>query len=298
MKPRRGRSALAATFFLIFAIVLVAGGYGYWYTHRPVPDDARQVLFEGITYIRDVRREPCPLVIHVILVDLDTPGISFMVTPGEAVKDGELRARTTSQFLDEFDLQLAVNGSFFSPWWSHAPWDYYPHVGDPVNVKGLASSRGNIYSQVEPGYSELYISNDNRAQFNAPAGDMYNALAGNVVLVERGDISTQLSSNSDNTTPNPRTAIALDKTSRTLIIVVVDGRQPSYSEGATLLELARLCVEYGGDTALNLDGGGSTALIVEGKSGKPVQLNSPIDNRIPGRERPVANHLGIYAHHP
>jgi len=31
------------------------------------------------------------------------------------------------------------------------------------------------------------------------------------------------------------------------------------------------------------------------RDGRPVQLNSPIDNRIPGRERPVANHLGIYA---
>jgi exopolysaccharide biosynthesis protein len=62
----------------------------------------------------------------------------------------------------------------------------------------------------------------------------------------------------------------------------------------TLAELAEIVIGYGGDTALNLDGGGSTTLVVEGKSGKPVRLNSSIDNRIPGRERPVANHLGIY----
>ena len=44
---------------------------------------------------------------------------------------------------------------------------------------------------------------------------------------------------------------------------------------------------------MNLDGGGSSTLVVEGPDGEPRVLNSPIDNYIPGRERPVANHLGI-----
>ena len=83
-----------------------------------------------------------------------------------------------------------------------------------------------------------------------------------------------------------------------MLLVVVDGRQPNYSEGVTLVELTEIVAGYGGDTALNLDGGGSTALIARGRTGQPIQLNSPIDNRIPGRERPVANHLGIYARCP
>ena len=50
----------------------------------------------------------------------------------------------------------------------------------------------------------------------------------------------------------------------------------------------------GADYAMNLDGGGSSTMVVEGADGKPRVLNSPIDNHIPGRERPVANHLGFY----
>lgn len=76
---------------------------------------------------------------------------------------------------------------------------------------------------------------------------------------------------------------------------VVDGRQPNYSEGVTLEELALLLREYGAHDAMNLDGGGSTTLVMEGDNGQPVLLNSPIDSRIPGRERAVANHLGIFA---
>lgn len=59
-------------------------------------------------------------------------------------------------------------------------------------------------------------------------------------------------------------------------------------------ELAGTLVQYGAWTALNLDGGGSTDLVVAGPGG-PQVLSSPIHNHIPGRERPVANHLAIYA---
>lgn len=57
-----------------------------------------------------------------------------------------LKSAPTSQFRDEYRAQVAVNGDFFSPWHSRTPLDYYPHVGDPVQVQGLATSQGHIYS--------------------------------------------------------------------------------------------------------------------------------------------------------
>ncbi len=89
--------------------------------------------------------------------------------------------------------------------------------------------------------------------------------------------------------------IALDESGRTLILVVVDGRQAGYSEGVSMPELADIVIEHGGYTALNLDGGGSSALVIEDDTGNPVVLNAPIHNHVPYLERPVANHLGIYA---
>jgi hypothetical protein len=53
-------------------------------------------------------------------------------------------------------------------------------------------------------------------------------------------------------------------------------------------------MELGAYKALNLDGGGSTTLVVA-DSGGTRSLNSPIHTRIPMRQRPVANHLGFYA---
>ncbi len=284
---------LRIIFGVIVSSSLVLGGLYLWYTHRPLPAEVQQTLFQGITFVRDVRDQPRPLVIHVVTVQLDAPGIGFLVTPGEPDQDLPLRARKTSQFLAEFDVQVAVNGDFFGPFYSKSPWDYYPRVGDPVDVRGLAASRGIVYSVGLQARPTLYLSQDNRASFYEPLGEVYNAISGTPMLVQ--DERVVATSGDMNGEPHPRVAIALDRDARQLIIVVVDGRQPNYSEGVTLVELAAIVIEFGGHTALNLDGGGSTTLAAEGASGKPVLLNSPIDNLIPGRERPVANHLGVYA---
>ena len=87
----------------------------------------------------------------------------------------------------------------------------------------------------------------------------------------------------------------MSRDERTLLIVVVDGRQPNYSDGVTLPELADMIIEYEGYNALNLDGGGSSTLVVEGTDGQPLQLGSAIHTRLPASERPVANHLGVLA---
>jgi len=88
--------------------------------------------------------------------------------------------------------------------------------------------------------------------------------------------------------------LALDRGNKTLLLVAVDGRQPGYSQGVTPRELAALVLRAGGYDATNLDGGGSTALVVD-NNGQPLQLNAPIHTRLVGRERPVANHLGVWA---
>ena len=62
----------------------------------------------------------------------------------------------------------------------------------------------------------------------------------------------------------------------------------------SFVDLAELLIKQGAYTAMSLDGGGSSTMVIEGEDGQPVILNSPIDNYIPGRERPVGTHLGIY----
>lgn len=292
-KIRRFGYGVGIVFSSILAVILLLSSmYQFWYTHRPSPSSLTQVLFESVTYVRDVLHEPRPLVIHLIRVQLQTPGIHFLVTPGDSDQERPLTARTTSQFLSEFDLQIAVNGDFFVPWWSNGIFDYYPHIGDPVSVNGVAVSCGESYSEGGSNYRAIFISSDNHVQF-VPLAQPDNTISGNYLFLEHG--LPALFDEPYHTETHPRTAVGLDQRGDTLLMVVVDGRQPGYSEGVSMKELGEIMIEYGAYDALNLDGGGSTTLVAEGMDGQPVVLNSPIDQRIPGRERPVANHLGIYA---
>lgn len=80
----------------------------------------------------------------------------------------------------------------------------------------------------------------------------------------------------------PRTAVGVTKDGHVLL-AVIDGRQQN-SIGMTLLELALFMQEFGAVDAMNLDGGGSSEMVVKGKI-----MNKPSD----GRERPVGDALII-----
>ncbi len=251
-------------------------------------------LFQGVAYQQEVRQVPRPLVIHIVTVDLTVTGVEVFVTPGDATKGLDLPARTTSTFLTEFGLQLAINGSFFTPFRSNGPENYYPHPDDPVDVEGLAISNGIIYSATEKDMAVLCILSNSHAEIQNEtcSSDVTQAIAGNIILVNRGQpISSEMLKGDG---LHPRTAVAIDKKGETLWLIVVDGRQPGYSEGLALVELAEGIRELGAYMALNLDGGGSTTLVTYNENG-PYILNSPIDGGNPMQERAVANHLGIFA---
>jgi hypothetical protein len=67
----------------------------------------------------------------------------------------------------------------------------------------------------------------------------------------------------------------------TLLLVTVDGRRPGHSVGVSLLEAARLMRSLGARDALNLDGGGSTTMVIGGRV-----VNRPSDR---GGERAVGD---------
>jgi exopolysaccharide biosynthesis protein len=136
----------------------------------------------------------------------------------------------------------------------------------------------------------LYISRRNALTFNDPPNNIYTAISGGRMLVLKGEPVPAL----DNQSLEPQTAIGINRNGRFLYIVVADGRQPLYSNGITFAKLAELLTKQGAYVAMSLDGGGSSTMVIEGEDGQAVILNSPIDNYIPGRERPVGNHLGIY----
>jgi exopolysaccharide biosynthesis protein len=238
-------------------------------------------------------------VLHFVTIDLKTPGLRFLVTPPEDPRaELPLKGRSTSAFLRETGADLAINGDFFYPWKSNTMLDYYPHVGDPVTVQGYASSDGVPYGNNPKRWKlpALCFSKEGKGSIRVvKPGEAppHNAIGGDRFLLQEGQV-TGAAKASD--ALHPRTAAALDRSGRYLVLLVVDGRQPGYSEGITTGELALLLRRRGAYTAINLDGGGSATVAVRDGKGMPQVLNSPINHRyFPGSERAVSNHLAIFA---
>jgi hypothetical protein len=123
-----------------------------------------------------------------------------------------------------------------------------------------------------------------------PAADDWEVIGGNVILVKDGMAILHT-----NHVRHPRTVVGFDAAKTNLVILVVDGRKPGIAVGMSYDELAAEMLRLGCHDALNLDGGGSSVLAVrDAVTGRMKILNVPTD----GRERPVANVLGVSVQGP
>lgn len=102
-------------------------------------------------------------------------------------------------------------------------------------------------------------------------------IGGNTWLVQNGV------PNPDNGDRHPRTSVGFNQDTTTFFLFVVDGRQPGLSIGMSYKELGDYMKTWDVYNGLNLDGGGSSTMVVRGDI-----VNSPSDI---GGERSVSNSL-------
>lgn len=282
--PPRVRAAILAAIVGTAAGTIAGGIAALGGEGAPELPAAWMPLFPGVAWTEVATAEPRVLRIVAVRVDLEEPGIDFVVTPPNGERPLETDGLRTSTFLRKHGCQVAVNASPFRP--------IVSREGESQDVLGLSVSRGERYSEPEPGCGALVLERGNRARIEAPPVEgrgAQNAVGGFGIIVREGE-----NVGSDDAL-HPRTAAGVSRDGRYLILLAIDGRQADYSLGATTRETADWLLRLGAFQGLNLDGGGSTAIAIEGRDGAPVLLNRPIHSGLPGRERVCANHLGVFA---
>lgn len=120
------------------------------------------------------------------------------------------------------------------------------------------------------------------------AKDPVFAISGEAMLLRRGAIKV-----GDDRILHPRTAVGIDRDTGEVLLLVIDGRQP-HSRGYTLVELARLMKKLGAESALNLDGGGSTTMAGLNRKDDFKVLNRPSD----GVQRQIADGIAVMSDAP
>ena len=110
-----------------------------------------------------------------------------------------------------------------------------------------------------------------------------DTIGGNPLLIVDGKIPwDELSGPESFLARHPRTGIGVTETGQ-VILMVIDGRRPNHSIGATLVRFAKLFRDMGAVWALNLDGGGSSTMVI----------NGAIVNHPPYGERYVSSSLVV-----
>lgn len=268
---------------------------------------------KGIQILQGVNKE-IPLKAWVAVVDLSNEKITAKIL-SSFDKD---RMETPSQFMLNTNALIVMNGGYFIS--NKIP---ASHVGllktdgilrEPASPSLLKDnlryfiSRGafglsrdgfpdiawattkmdSIFQLVKPinnrpGFAAHPITKDEKIHWN-----VYGAIHAGPVLMSNGEINITLDEEVFFNTPiagvHPRSAIGYTKKNE-LIMMVVDGRQPE-SRGVYLEELAIMLKSFNCHEALNLDGGGSSAIVADTRLlNRPSGLTS---------QREVMSAIGIF----
>lgn len=229
--------------------------------------------FAGVRRLH--RTTSTPWNINILEVDLTTPGVKL-----QATKSAE-RKKQPSVWAKSITAQAAVNGDFFS---------YATYA-----TSGLSAGGGVKWADTNDnsanGVLAFGAAPTNRVELYPPSqitafdpSWMAGTVSGHPQILNAGTVVNRTDALC--TARHPRTAVGLSQDKKKLYVLVVDGRQ-TISVGMTCMETAAQLKSVGAWMGMNLDGGGSSAMYLQGTG----VVNSPSD----GSERVVANHLAIFA---
>lgn len=251
-------------------------------------------------------------VVRCVRVDLTDPQVKLFTTPRATNYVAETRETlnlSVPHFLMTNHLQVAADAGFYNTSSGTDP----SSEGLPCQVYGLQICTGIVVSAVSttdyagsPRAASLMFTTNKTPVFdfiNVPPGTntagIYTAISGFYPIVSNGfNYGIAASNNYPDSSIHgvqPRTAYGISKDNRYLLMMTIDGRQTGYSDGALDVETGYWMTNCGAWNAINMDGGGSTALYMADSIGNPVALNHSSYLPSYGRERYIGSHLGIFA---
>ena len=266
--------------------------------------------YQPIEFHHELRVNPIES-IYIVTIDLTDPRVSIRLSPAGADPDGPGPWETTLMPVNDIaareHFDIAINASFFSINRSNIAEEKAETSGKPATslpahqigyvagawAKNVGSTMtdGKLWPSPSNGWPILCINADRAATICDSTATPSNArqiVAGNCYILKDGQSAGHFTGPMQ--VRHPRTVVGLNRDATKLIILTVDGRHSLTAWGMTGQELADEMQKQNCWTAINLDGGGSTTLIMRDPQSNELKLlNKPSDNR----ERPVSDAIGI-----
>lgn len=203
----------------------------------------------------------------------------------------------TSKFAKDSGAVVAMNGSFYNMTKPYNSVCYFKKNGveEFVFNEKMAQRDNGAVAISAKGKLAIYPADEKEPGNVAPKQTWPERLSepsivtsGPILIVDGKD--ARLDEGSFNRTRHPRSAAAT--AGKKVYLVAVDGRNTENAQGVSLWEFTKILRWLGAEDAINMDGGGSTTLYVEGENGNGI-VNHPSDNKKFDREgeRRVVNSL-------
>ncbi len=239
----------------------------------------------------ETRSDPRPLKIYYLKTALTAAALEVFAIPGDDPDgSGPAESRLTMP-LDLFKKHqplAAVNTNAFSglPGDKAAVADWFE--GRAVDIHGTVVSEGRVVSPFENNRTSFWLDVVQKPHIGTPpsmsvvaeaVADWFSPLLKN----------NQIIPDPADRVLHPRTALGFDDTGTWLLLIVVDGRQPGFSEGVSLYELSQILQAQGCTQSINLDGGGSSIMLIREPGQEVRTLNSPSGKT----HRPIPVMLGV-----
>ncbi len=234
-----------------------------------------------------IRVPSIPLILYAVKIDLQHPSLAVTVSERElfikknGAYDGTLKAETVLQFAKRHDAVVAVNASFFQ---------YKSMLFDMQRrVLGLHIANGQLLSPLHEPFAALLFTEDKRAfivdrQRAENTAGALNGISGFRQILKDGQVLPSDIKNADS-----RTAVGVADDGKTLIILMIEAENTVRSQGLDYESAAEYLKRLGARDALQLDGGGSSTLII--KRGGKHRVAVPTIAFLPLRK--VASCLGF-----
>ena len=238
-----------------------------------VESEKKETVCDGVEYSHMLCSDKNGAPVHMFLLTVDTGKASLYAgTPDDGYESRNVKAKVPemidSAVENGVNAVAAVNADFFDMFGDCSP-------------SGLCVKNGRVVANADSKRPFIGIKKDGTPvlatleEYPELIDELDCAVSGLEMIVKDGRIFQWGPLEPFSYVRHPRTAAGLTKDGKVLLLVV-DGRIPSYSNGASLVDLAEFMIARGADRAVNLDGGGSSVIYTK-KDGEFVFHSNPAD---------------------
>ena len=238
--------------------------------------ETKTVVCDGVTQMTHTYKDEFDRPYVAFSLHIDPDKVSFTMGNADDGKEyvpsklQDVKAHMQAAVANGKDVIAGINADFF-------------RMEEDCSPRGLVIKDGELISKGQRDRAYVALTRDGRVLmgvdgYSADTTDMYNAWGAWHMIVMNGAPGDLYLSSPHSGEQHPRTLMGVTADGK-IILANIDGRNEEVSNGASLVQASLYMISLGVENAVELDGGGSTCMIIRDGEDYDV-INTPSDGSL------------------